>query len=78
MTQPERTFRHGAVSASVFVNGITRAGRTFDVQKVSLQRTYKDKSGQWQNTSSLGLNDIPKAVLCLTKAYDYLTGKGGE
>lgn len=79
MAQPEKTFRQGAVSASVFVNnGINKNGKNFDVCKVSLQRSYKDKSGQWQNTGSLGVNDIPKAVISLTKAYDWLTSKEGE
>lgn len=76
--QPEKTFRQGAVSASVFANGISKNGKSFDVHKVSLQRAYKDKSGQWQNTASLGTNDIPKAVIALTRAYDYLTAKGEE
>ena len=79
MAQPEKTFRQGAVSASIFANGgVSKNGQQFEVHKVSLQRGYKDKDGQWQNTGSLGVNDIPKAVICLSKAYDFLTVKGEE
>lgn len=76
--QPEKTFRQGAVSASIFKNGMSRNGKSFDVFKVSLQRAYKDKDDQWQNTGSLGLNDLPKAAIALTKAYDYLTARQKE
>ena len=33
---------------------------------------WKDKDGQWQGTNSLSLNDLPKAVAALQKAYEYL------
>ena len=42
------------------------------MKSVSLQRTYKDKDGNFQHATSFGANDMPKAVLALTKAYDYL------
>jgi len=33
---------------------------------------YKDQNGNFQNTSSFGVQDIPKAKLALEKAYEYL------
>ena len=39
------------------------------------QRAYKDKDGNFQHTTSFKDNDIPKAVLALTKAYDYLVSR---
>jgi len=36
---------------------------------------YKDKTGQWQGTNRLSLNDLPKAILALQKAFEYLTAK---
>ncbi len=76
MAQPEITFRNGACSASVFVNEYTRGDETFAVRNVSFQRRYRDKSGDWKTSSSLGVNDIPKAVLVLNKAYEHLTSNG--
>jgi len=39
-------------------------------QTVTMQRTYKDKSNEWQKTQSLRVSDIPKAILALQKAYE--------
>jgi hypothetical protein len=72
MAQPEKKFKVGACTASVFANEIYSGSGKGIVKSVALQRTYKDKSGQFQNTSSFGLNDIPKAMLALSKAYEYL------
>ena len=76
MAEPEKRFRFGACSASVFANQINTAQGPTVVKNVSLQRAYKDKDGTFQHTSSLGVNDIPKAVLALTKAYEYLLSQG--
>jgi len=73
MPQPEITFRHGACSASVWVNEYTRGEETFIIRNITFQRRYRDKDGEWQNTNSFQVNDIPKAVLVLQKSYEYLT-----
>jgi len=73
MAQPEITFRHGPCSASVFENEYERGDHKFAVRNVSFQRRYQDKDGNWQTTTSLKINDIPKAVLVLNKAYEFLT-----
>jgi hypothetical protein len=73
MEKPEHKIRVGAVSATVWKRThATRDGRTFTKRQVCLDRTYKDGGGEWRSTNSYDLNDIPKAVLALEKAYDYL------
>lgn len=37
---------------------------------VTLDRRFKRKDGQWDSSASLRLNDIPKAILVLQKAYE--------
>ncbi|MDE2998587.1 MAG: hypothetical protein OXU79_05840 [Gemmatimonadota bacterium] len=76
MAQPEITFRHGSCSASVFENEYNRGKESFNVRTVSFQRSYRDKEGEWHRSSSLKVNDIPKAILVLNKAYEYLTSNG--
>ena len=76
MTKPEITFKMGAVRASVFRNIIQHEGKSVPLPKVVLEVRYRDKSGQWQGTNSLSLNDIPKAITALQKAYEYLLGHG--
>ena len=72
MSKPETVFKAGAVRASVFRNIIEKNGRTIPLPKVVLEVRYKDKTGQWNGTNSLSLNDLPKAVLALQKAFEYL------
>lgn len=70
--KPETVFKVGAVRASVFRNTIEKNGQPVSLPKVIVEVRYKDKTGQWQGTNSLSLNDLPKAILALQKAYEYL------
>jgi hypothetical protein len=76
MAQPEIVFRHGCCSASIFNNEYKRGDETFSVRNVNFQRAYRDNKGAWQHTNSLKVNDLPKAVLVLNKAYEYMTSNG--
>jgi len=73
--KPEQTFKVGPVRASVFQNQIIHNGRPVSLPKVVLEVRYKDKNGEWKGTNSLSINDIPKAILALQKAYDYITSR---
>jgi len=72
MAKPEITFKVGAVRASIFRNVIASNGHLIPLPKVVIEVRYKDKTGQWNGTNSLSLNDLPKAVLALQKAFEYL------
>ena len=76
MGQPDIVFKHGSCNAAVFSKEVTRGDRTFQSRSVSFQKSYRDKNGEWQTTSYLDVNDLPKAVLVLNKAFDYLTSNG--
>jgi len=73
MSKPETVFKVGAVRAAVFRNTIEKAGKSIPLPKVVIEVRYKDKTGQWQSTNSLCINDLPKAILALQKAFEYLT-----
>jgi len=75
MSKPEKVFKIGAVRASIFRNAIERQGKQVMLPKVVLEVRYRDKSGQWKGTNSLSLNELPKAVLALQKAFEYLSEK---
>ena len=71
--QPEKKFRAGAISATVWLNqGQSKTGEPRSYRTISLQRGYKDNNDEWKNTSSMRVNDLPRAALMLTKAYEYL------
>ncbi len=77
--QPEKKFSTGAINATVWRNnGVSKNGGPVEFRTVQLQRRYKDKNGVWQSTSSLRLNDLPKASLVLQKSYEYLVLKGQD
>jgi hypothetical protein len=80
MARPEKRFRCGGCEAAVFENEIAKGGNTIRVKKVSFQKRYKNSEGEWKSTYSLDINEIPKAILALSKAYEYLVvgNKGQE
>ena len=69
---PEKKFRAGAVAATIWANEAVRDGKKVTYRTVSFERSYKDKDNEWKTTSSLRVADIPKAVLVLSKAYEYV------
>jgi len=72
MVKPEIVFKVGAVRAAVFRNTIEKNGKLIPLPKVVIEVRYKDKTGKWQGTNSLSLNDLPKAILAIQKAFEYL------
>lgn len=73
---PIKKFRAGAISASIFKNnGKRKNGEDVEFNTIQLQRAYKDKNDEWQNTSTLRVNDLPRAALLLGKAYEHLVLK---
>ena len=70
---PEKKFRAGAISATIWLNKGQRAnGELSEYRTISLERVYKDKTGNWQSTNSFRINDLPKAAVALQRAYEHL------
>lgn len=72
--RPEKTFKAGAVEAALWTNH----AETGDFTTVQLTRSYKDREGAWQRSTSLRVSDLPRASLVLDKAYEYLTMESSE
>ena len=73
---PEKKFRAGAVSATVWANkGQSKNGEEVSYKTVSVERCFKDKKGNWQNTNSMRVNDLPKAWTVLMEAYKHIVFK---
>ena len=72
MPRPIKTFRIGAVRASIFENTISKDGKSIQLPKVVLEVRYRDQAGTWKSTHSFSINELPKAMLALQKAYEYL------
>ena len=70
--KPERVFRIGSVSASVFLNTAKTEGGEREMRSVSLQRRYRDSDGGWKSSSNFNLGDLPQAIAALNLAMAYV------
>ncbi len=75
MSSPIKKFSVGGVQVAVWENQ-SKEGNQF--YTVSLDRRYKDKDDEWKSSNSFKKNDLPKAVLALQKAYEFLALKEPE
>ncbi len=69
MTQPIKKYKAGSIRATVWENEVENG----KYQTVSIERVYQDKEGNWKNTSSFRLNDLPKVGVVVQKIYQELT-----
>ena len=67
--QPIKKIQSGTIQAAVWRNNSKEGNEFFSV---SLDKRYKDAKGEWQSSSSFKPNDLPKAVLVLQKAYEFI------
>ena len=76
--KPYKKFRAGNISATIWQNEriaiINGRSTKYINYSVTLERGYKDKDGNWKNTHSLDVSDIPKANALLAKVYTELIG----
>ena len=72
MSNLEKRIQVGSCSASVFVRDVETTNGVIPMRDVVLQRGYKDKEGAYQHTNNYRVNDLPKAILALQKAYEHL------
>jgi len=79
--KPEKTFRIGYVSASVFVNhsesGSGRDKSVREFRNVQLQRSYKDGT-EWKTSNTFGLSDLPSAIRVLELALHHVEEKEAD
>ena len=71
--KPRKVFQHGTCRASIFTNHMKKNGKAFEIPKVSISKRYQDGQGNWKSSSSLDINDVPKMILALSRAYTHLT-----
>ena len=75
MVGPVKKFAVGGIQAAVWENS-SKEGAQFNT--ISLDRRYKAKDNEWKSSNSFKMNDLPKAILALQKAYEYLALKSIE
>ncbi len=75
MSSPVKKFGVGGVQVAIWENQ-GKEGNSF--YTVSFDKRYKDKNDEWKSSNSLTKNDLPKAILALQKAYEFIALKEPE
>lgn len=70
--RPEKVFRVGFVSASVFANEVENDDGKRTLRSVNVQKRYLDDQEKPQYTSSFNLAELPQAIRALQLAQDYV------
>jgi len=58
------------MTVAVWENERVVNGKKELIKSVQLSKRYTDKEGNWKNTNSMNINEIPKAISALQAAYD--------
>ena len=71
--KPVKGWRIGGICLDVWSNYISTQAGDIEVFRFSLRKRYKDKqTGEWKDTNSYRINDLPKVALLCTRAYGAL------
>ncbi len=73
--KPEKVFRIGNVSASIFAHSIEGTTRT--VRSVSVQKRFKD-GNEVKYTSSFNLSELPTVIRVFQVAQEYVESHEAE
>ena len=71
--KPEKVFRIGSVSASIFVREIEQDGSKRQLRSVSVQKRYKD-GDEVKYTTSFNLGELPLVIRATQLAQEYVEG----
>lgn len=77
--KPVQKFRVGSVAASIWKRSNKAPDeKQFVTYQVSLDRTWLDKEGNYHSSNSFGLNEVPKAILAMEQAYEFIATKASS
>ena len=72
--RPIKDFRAGNIQASVWRNEVNnKDGRTEVRYSVRIQKRFKNKEGEYENTNYLFQDDLPKIILVAQKSFEFIT-----
>lgn len=74
MNKPEKKFKCGPITASIFAETRVVEGQMAKFYSTSIDKAYKD-GDQWKHTTSFAVEDLPKVALLATDVYRHLRVK---
>lgn len=69
---PVKSFRLSNVSVSIFENDVEREGKHHSYSSAKVEKSYKDRSGDWKRSNSFSLDELLRLRLLLDKTIDHL------
>jgi len=69
--EPVKKIKIGGIEAAVWENTSKEGSKYYTT---TMERNYKDGE-DWKKTGSLRANDLPKAILALQKAFEFVSIK---
>jgi len=75
MPGPEKEFRAGGVSATIWNNQQSINGKEIESKSIQIQRNYLDANKNWQKSGSFKINDLFKVICVAQASFNYLTMK---
>ena len=75
--KPEKVFRIGFVSASIFANDVDTDDGKRTIRSVSIQKRYKD-GDDVKYTSSFNLAELPQALRAMQLAQAHIESEEAE
>jgi hypothetical protein len=70
--KPIKDFRVGGIQASIWRKEVPKNGYTAIQYSVKIEKRYRKKDGEYQNTDYYFDDDLPKLILAAQKAYEYI------
>jgi len=72
MSRPEKKFRCGPITATIWAEAKTvDPGEMVKFYSIKIDKAYK-QNDEWKHTSSFAAEDLPKVALVATEAYKYI------
>jgi hypothetical protein len=75
---PIKEFKAGGVKAAIWRKDVEQDGRTFARYSVRIQKSYRDKAGDWQVTQYYEPRDLPLVALLANKAFEFISLKESQ
>ena len=71
MSKPEKRFKCGPVSASIWAETKTAEGKMVRFYSINIDKAYKH-GNEWKHTNRFNAEDLPKVAMVANEAYKYI------
>ncbi len=71
MSSPEKRFRCGPVSASIWTEVKAVQGEMVKFYSIKIDRAFKE-GDEWKHTNRFNAEDLPKVTIVANEAYKYI------